>query len=285
MADSEPAPAITPEAETPTTTEEPKVAPVFGFGAAAAGAPFGGFGAGAPFGGAAAAGTGFSFGGASPFGNPPAAASADNDGDDAEAAQEECKADFTPLIPLPDEVAAFTGEEEEATLYEIKAKLYRYDTEKSEWKERGLGVMKILEHKKTLKTRLLMRREKTLKICCNQVVQRHVEMKEHPANDKSWVWTAADFSDGESKTELLCIRFGSSEKASAFKEAYQAAQAKLPRMDDQDEDEDAEEGPAAPEDDDEEEAGEEKEATPAESAEADKLAAELEKSAKVEESA
>ena len=42
-------------------------------------------------------------------------------------------------------------------------------------------------------------------------VQRHVEMKEHPANDKSWVWTAADFSDGENKTEMLCIRFGSSE--------------------------------------------------------------------------
>ena len=38
-------------------------------------------------------------------------------------------------------------------------------------------------------------------------------------------------------------------EATAFKEAYQAAQAKLPRTDDQDgdEDEDAEEGPAAPE--------------------------------------
>ena len=65
-----------------------QAAPAFGFGAAAAGAPFGGFGAGAPFGGALAAGTGFSFGGAAPFGNPPAAASAENDGDDAAAAQE-----------------------------------------------------------------------------------------------------------------------------------------------------------------------------------------------------
>lgn len=39
---------------------------------------------------------------------------------------------------------------------------------KKEWKERGLGIMKLLEHKESKKARLLMRREKTLKICCNQ---------------------------------------------------------------------------------------------------------------------
>jgi Ran-binding protein 1 len=276
MSDSE----APPSATTPSKEEEPKTAPAFGFGAAAAGAPFGGFGAAAaaggnPFG-AAAAGTGFSFGTATPFGAPPPAADAsgDNDGDDAAAAQEECKAEFAPVIALPDEVETVTGEEEEATIYEIKAKLYRYDTEKAEWKERGLGVMKILEHKVTKKTRLLMRREKTLKICCNQVVQSHVEMKEHPANDKSWVWTAADFSDGENKTELLCIRFGNTEKANAFKDAYLMSQAKLPRGDDKEgsDDEDAEEGPQAPESDEEE-----GEATEESAKAAEDLAAGLEK--------
>eukprot|EP00959_Pyramimonas_sp_CCMP1952_P271633 5678859-Pyramimonas_sp.AAC.1 len=32
-----------------------------------------------------------------------------------------------------------------------KAKLYRFDSEKSEWKERGLGIIKLLEHKETKK--------------------------------------------------------------------------------------------------------------------------------------
>lgn len=36
-----------------------------------------------------------------------------------------------------------------------------------EWKERGTGDMKILKHKETGKVRLLMRRDKTLKICAN----------------------------------------------------------------------------------------------------------------------
>lgn len=152
-----------------------------------------------------------------------------------------------------------------------KAKLYRFDVEKNEWKERGLGVMKLMEHKETKKPRLLMRRDKTLKICCNQSVIRGVDMKVHPGNDKSWVWTAADFSDGEVKQEMLCIRFGSPEKANAFKEAYLKAQEKLPRVEEDDESDDGEEGPEAPEDDDEEE----EEAK--ESADADALAAAVDK--------
>ena len=34
-------------------------------------------------------------------------------------------------------------------------------------------------------------------------------VQEHAGNDKSCVWHAADFSDGELKDELFCIRFGS----------------------------------------------------------------------------
>jgi Ran-binding protein 1 len=45
------------------------------------------------------------------------------------------------------------------------AKLWRFDT--NEWKERGTGEMKLLKHKETKKIRLLMRRDKTLKICAN----------------------------------------------------------------------------------------------------------------------
>lgn len=34
-------------------------------------------------------------------------------------------------------------------------------------------------------------------------------VQEHAGNEKSCVWHAADFSDGELKDELFCIRFGS----------------------------------------------------------------------------
>ena len=41
-----------------------------------------------------------------------------------------------------------------------RAKLFRFDKELGEWKERGTGDVKLLKHKETLKIRLLMRREK-----------------------------------------------------------------------------------------------------------------------------
>jgi hypothetical protein len=50
-----------------------------------------------------------------------------------------------------------------------KCKLYRYEAGSNEWKERGLGVVKLLKHKENGKIRLLMRQEKTLKIRANHI--------------------------------------------------------------------------------------------------------------------
>lgn len=48
-----------------------------------------------------------------------------------------------------------------------RARLYRFDTSNKEWRERGTGNVKILKHKDTKRIRLLMRRDKTYKICAN----------------------------------------------------------------------------------------------------------------------
>lgn len=48
-----------------------------------------------------------------------------------------------------------------------RAKLFRFDKPNNQWKERGTGDVKFLKHKETKIVRLLMRREKTLKICAN----------------------------------------------------------------------------------------------------------------------
>lgn len=220
MADeaTDPKPETTEEApasaEATEATETPAVPPAFGFGAVGGetGFQFGGIGAAPPA--------------PVPIGGGAAAESAD-DGADAER---DCSASFAPIVNL-EAVDVVTGEENEDILYEQKAKAYRFDQNgKSgpEWKERGLGQVKILEHKETKKTRLLMRREKTHKICLNQAVSSAITLEVHPGSDKSWVWTAKDFSDGELKEEVLCIKFGTVEKAEAFKAAYEAAQSKIP---------------------------------------------------------
>lgn len=48
-------------------------------------------------------------------------------------------------------------------------------------------------------------------ICSLFVVTAATKMQEHVGNEKSCVWHATDFSDGELKDEMFCIRFASIE--------------------------------------------------------------------------
>jgi len=60
-----------------------------------------------------------------------------------------------------------TNEEMEEQVFKMRAKLFRFDRESKEWKERGTGDVRLLKHKENHKTRLVMRRDKTLKVCAN----------------------------------------------------------------------------------------------------------------------
>ncbi|PSR95049.1 Ran-binding protein 1 c like [Actinidia chinensis var. chinensis] len=124
------------------------------------------------------------------------------------AEDEDTGAQVAPIIKL-EEVAVTTGEEDEDAILDLKSKLYRFDKEGNQWKERGAGTVKLLKHKETGKVRLVMRQSKTLKICANHLVLSTMAVQEYAGNDKACIWHAADFSDGELKDELFCIRFGS----------------------------------------------------------------------------
>jgi Ran-binding protein 1 len=68
---------------------------------------------------------------------------------------------------LKDVVEVKTHEELEEQVFKMRAKLFKFDPESKEWKERGTGDVRLLKHKENLKTRLVMRRDKTLKVCAN----------------------------------------------------------------------------------------------------------------------
>ncbi|KAA8546231.1 hypothetical protein F0562_003030 [Nyssa sinensis] len=142
----------------------------------------------------------------------------DEQEEETTAAQEEdTGAQVAPIVRLH-EVSVTTGEENEDVLLDLKAKLYRFDKEGNQWKERGVGTVKLLKHKETSKVRLVMRQSKTLKICANHLVLPSISVQEHAGSDKSCVWHATDFADGELKEELFCIRFPSVENCKTFKE-------------------------------------------------------------------
>lgn len=132
---------------------------------------------------------------------------------------------FEPLVTL-EKVEVKTNEEDEEVLHKVRAKLFKFHGDTKEWKERGTGDVKFLKHKKTEKVRLLMRRDKTLKICANHLIQPDCELKANIGSDRSWVYTVtADVSEGEPEALTLAIRFGSKEKADEFKEEFDAAKA------------------------------------------------------------
>uniref|UniRef100_W5MWC4 E3 SUMO-protein ligase RanBP2 n=1 Tax=Lepisosteus oculatus TaxID=7918 RepID=W5MWC4_LEPOC len=131
---------------------------------------------------------------------------------------------FEPIVPLPEKVDVKTGEEDEEEMFCNRSKLFRFDTETKEWKERGIGSIKILRHRTSGKVRILMRREQVLKICANHYIMPDMVLKPNAGSDKSWVWHAIDYADEMPKPEQLAIRFKTAEEASLFKAKFEEAQ-------------------------------------------------------------
>lgn len=93
----------------------------------------------------------------------------------------------------------------------MRAKLFRWRS--SEWKERGVGVFKLLRHKQTRKIRALLRQDKTLKPVANFMIAEDplCSIKEHQGSDKMFYFTAYDCSDETPQIEKFVLKFGNAE--------------------------------------------------------------------------
>ncbi|KAF9877928.1 ran-specific gtpase-activating protein [Colletotrichum karsti] len=150
------------------------------------------------------------------------AAAAEKEGDEAPESED---VHFEPVIKLTEKVETATNEEAEEQLFKMRAKLFKFVKETTEWKERGTGDVRLLKHKENGKTRLVMRRDKTLKVCANHYIVPEMKLSPNVGSDRSWVWNAAaDVSEGEAEPVTLAIRFANSENANLFKDAFLKAQ-------------------------------------------------------------
>jgi len=146
---------------------------------------------------------------------------------------EEPDVEFKPVVHLTEKVDTKTNEELEEQTFKMRAKLFKFDRETREWKERGTGDVRLLKHKENGKTRLVMRRDKTLKVCANHYgiekflrycgilltfpVVPDMKLSPNVGSDRSWVWNAAaDVSEGEPEAQTLAIRFANSESKCAL---------------------------------------------------------------------
>ncbi|KAF3770451.1 putative RAN-GAP [Cryphonectria parasitica EP155] len=152
------------------------------------------------------------------------AAAAAKEGDEEDAPESE-DVHFEPVIRLTEKVETKTNEESEEQLFKMRAKLFVFKKDTQEWKERGTGDVRLLKHKENGKTRLVMRRDKTLKVCANHYIVPEMKLSPNVGSDRSWVWNAAaDVSEGEPEACTLAIRFANSENANLFKDAFIKAQ-------------------------------------------------------------
>ncbi|KAL9105283.1 MAG: hypothetical protein Q9227_009522 [Pyrenula ochraceoflavens] len=139
--------------------------------------------------------------------------------------EESPEVEFEPVVRLTEKIETKTNEEAEEQTFKMRAKLFKFDRDSREWKERGTGDVRLLKHKENQKTRLVMRRDKTLKVCANHYVVPDMKLSPNVSSDRSWVWNAAaDVSEGEPEAQTLAIRFANSENANLFKEAFIKAQ-------------------------------------------------------------
>lgn len=122
--------------------------------------------------------------------------------------------EFKPIVELPKEEPQSTGEEEDKSIFQQRAKLYEYykneETKETEWKERGIGNLKINEMKDK-KYRVIMRTEGTQRLLLNFVVFKEVTASN--SGEKKITFSGADEN---LKPASFMVRFNKNENAEEF---------------------------------------------------------------------
>ncbi|KAJ9127436.1 hypothetical protein QFC24_000844 [Naganishia onofrii] len=143
----------------------------------------------------------------------------------ADTTEENYDPHYEPVIQLTEKVNTSTNEENEDVIFKMRAKLFRFVPDANEWKERGTGDLRLLQDKETKLVRVVMRRDKTLKVCANHLISTEMKLQPNVGSDRSWVYKVhADYAEGEPTAETLAIRFANSENANNFKEEFEKAQ-------------------------------------------------------------
>ena len=126
-----------------------------------------------------------------------------------------------PIVKLTSQSNLVTGEEGEEEKFVHRAKLYRFDKGSNQWKERGVGEVKILWNDATKKARITMRRDHVFRVCCNHVITPDMFLEQKAGTTAAWSWfTAADASSEDIKSEQFTIKFRTQEKADEFQEMF-----------------------------------------------------------------
>ena len=130
-----------------------------------------------------------------------------------------------------------SGEEEEEVVYVQRGKLFLYGetlldvgSGNKQWKKRGIGDIRILKHREHQRMRVLMRQEKTMKVIVNHALDPRIKLTSNAESDRSWFWSAFDFTSGVLLETVFSIRFADSEIANDFKKIFEENQKEMEKI-------------------------------------------------------
>lgn len=128
--------------------------------------------------------------------------------------------EYEPVVRLKP-VKVDSGESNETEIYKQRCILYRYiaatNTDEAQWKERGRGEIRFLQHTLSRKVRVILREDKTLKLRLNHIIPPNVDLKSNSGSDRFWTWRTEDYTDPEIPcTETFGVKLKTSEIAKEF---------------------------------------------------------------------
>ncbi|KAJ7750163.1 hypothetical protein B0H14DRAFT_437917 [Mycena olivaceomarginata] len=95
-------------------------------------------------------------------------------------------------------------ESQETVFLAMHSKLFWLDRDTEEWMQQGKGIVRLLVHRETQKMRFVMGEDDTQTICGNFLVSPNMWLQ--PADERSWLWNAPDFSESPPATKTFSIR-------------------------------------------------------------------------------
>ncbi|KAF2491694.1 PH domain-like protein [Lophium mytilinum] len=134
---------------------------------------------------------------------------------------------FSPSLSPSSSKSARLGNENEGftKLCKFSAKLFIFRRTDHTWGFHGAGEVVLVKYKSNGVTRLMMRKDKSLKLIMDHRVDPSTKISLNTTSDRSWVFNAKDdVAEGTPRDLTLALRFENSEKAELFKKAFVKAQ-------------------------------------------------------------
>ncbi|XP_078601340.1 uncharacterized protein LOC144876218 isoform X1 [Branchiostoma floridae x Branchiostoma japonicum] len=114
------------------------------------------------------------------------------------------------------------NQREEGIMFQQSAKLFLWDSDCTDWKEQGVGDLKILRHNVTGKARVLMWSDGTYSVQANHYITADMTLvADRIGGEDALVWSGIDAADGSRKEAFFAATFSQPNAATVYKKVFE----------------------------------------------------------------